>query len=241
MKISYIGHSGYVIEWKDCYMLFDYYEGELPKFDREKKLYIFVSHHHHDHYNPKIFELAKDLKRIEFIISDDVHVKEETDFQVREKISYVCAGQKYELYDQEDRALKIETLRSTDEGVAFLIEYQNRRIYYAGDLNLWLWMGETEEYNRNMSKRFYDEMEHLKGVKIDLAFAPLDPRQEEYYSLGMEALLETAKVEYLFPMHFWKKPEIIEQFRIEKSSCLKDTTMFQVAVPGQTWLIFENK
>ena len=43
----------------------------------------------------------------------------------------------------EHRGLVIRALPSTDEGVAFDIDYQGRRIYHAGDLNWWAWSGES--------------------------------------------------------------------------------------------------
>ena len=30
IKVTYIGHSGFWVEWPDCIWLFDYYEGKLP-------------------------------------------------------------------------------------------------------------------------------------------------------------------------------------------------------------------
>jgi hypothetical protein len=61
-----------------------------------------------------------------------------------------------------------------------------------------------------MRAMFQREMEHLKGIEIDYAFVPLDPRQEKFYDLGLDYLLHTAKVKYVFPMHFWEKAEIIK-------------------------------
>ena len=43
IKVTYIGHSGFWVEWPDCIWLFDYYEGKLPDVPPEKPLYIFVS------------------------------------------------------------------------------------------------------------------------------------------------------------------------------------------------------
>ncbi len=37
MKITYINHSGFLLETKDCYYIFDYYKGELPHLDKEKE------------------------------------------------------------------------------------------------------------------------------------------------------------------------------------------------------------
>ena len=38
MKITYINHSGFLIETKDCYYIFDYYKGELPQLDKKKEV-----------------------------------------------------------------------------------------------------------------------------------------------------------------------------------------------------------
>ncbi len=55
MKITYINHSGFLIETKDCYYIFDYYKGELPLLDKEKEVIVFCSHFHKDHFNPVNF------------------------------------------------------------------------------------------------------------------------------------------------------------------------------------------
>jgi L-ascorbate metabolism protein UlaG (beta-lactamase superfamily) len=54
MKITYIGHSGFFVEMEDACFLFDYYKGTIPETDGNKKMYVFVSHRHHDHYNEEI-------------------------------------------------------------------------------------------------------------------------------------------------------------------------------------------
>ena len=55
MKITYIGHRIFV-EMEDACFLFDYYK---ERFDRRKqKMYVFVSHRHHDHYNRGNFQAA---------------------------------------------------------------------------------------------------------------------------------------------------------------------------------------
>ena len=41
MKITYINHSGFLLETKDCYYIFDYYKGELPHLDKEKEVIVF--------------------------------------------------------------------------------------------------------------------------------------------------------------------------------------------------------
>lgn len=36
MKVTYINHSGFLVETKDCYYIFDYYKGDLPTLDKSK-------------------------------------------------------------------------------------------------------------------------------------------------------------------------------------------------------------
>ena len=37
MKITYLGHSGFLAETDDAYFLFDYYKGTMPELDGSKK------------------------------------------------------------------------------------------------------------------------------------------------------------------------------------------------------------
>ena len=47
MKVTYIGHSGFLLETEEINFLFDYSEGEIPILEKEKPLVVFVSHSHH--------------------------------------------------------------------------------------------------------------------------------------------------------------------------------------------------
>ena len=43
MTGTYIGHSGFSVELERCTLLFDYYQGAMPDFDPDKKLYVFAN------------------------------------------------------------------------------------------------------------------------------------------------------------------------------------------------------
>ena len=47
---------------------------------------------------------------------------------------------------------------------------------------------------------------------MDIAFTPLDPRQGNEYALGINYLLNTAKVKNVFPMHCWDDISIIDKY-----------------------------
>lgn len=243
MEITYLGHSGFLIEWESYYWLFDYYRGTIPDMDAGKELMVFVSHKHGDHYNPEIYKLYNSHPNIQYVLSSDINLKRENFIragitgEIMSRITVVNPSQKYELNDLQDKKIVLKTLKSTDCGVAFLLHYKGRTVYHAGDLNLWVWKEESKQYNNNMKARFDQEMSILKEVPIDIAFAPLDPRQGEWYYLGLEQLLNTARVRYVFPMHFWEQSSVIQQYKQERAMPANDTVIMDILQDGQKWNI----
>lgn len=225
MKITYIYHSCFVAEIEDCIFVFDYYKGHLPKFDPNKKLIFMVSHQHGDHFNPSIYEYAKIHPNVTYVLSSDV--KKSLSFAVR-----VGNGGKHTVFVDENekiylnvdnrgvltlsdypRGIKIETLKSTDEGVAFIIEYAGKSIYFAGDLHWWTWIGETAEDEIRREQEYKHELAKIKGRHFDAAFVVLDPRQEERYWWGFNEFMNSACADIVFPMHLWENYKLIEQFK----------------------------
>ena len=195
MKVTFIEHSGFMVEMEQNVLLFDYYQGEIPSFDGSKTLYVFASHSHADHYDPAIWKLKEQYKDIHYILSDDI--------KDNEGAVVMKAHEKKEV-----AGIEIETLRSNDMGVAFLVKVEGKTIYHAGDLNWWHWNGEPEEDNEYYKKTFQDEMKYLEGKKIDLAFMLLDPRQEDKYCWGMNYFLEHTDSKVVFPMHCFEHYKI---------------------------------
>ena len=74
MKVTYMGHSGFLLEMDRIYCMFDYYKGEFPKWDSGKKMAVFVSHAHYDHFGKAIFSLRKVFSEICFILSSDIRI-----------------------------------------------------------------------------------------------------------------------------------------------------------------------
>lgn len=241
MKITYIGHSGFLIEWETCYWLFDYFKGELPEFNLDKKIFVFSSHKHEDHFNPVILKLYEKYHNIEFVLSSDIKISKEKlnklgiAEEVFDRIVSVKPSNQYELYDESNNVISLKTLKSTDCGVAFLLQYQGKTIYHAGDLHLWVWPKATKQENSNMTAKFQKEMKELKDITIDIAFVPLDPRLEEYYYMGLENLLTTAKVRYVFPMHLWEKYSVIQQFKSERATVIDKVKLMDINQGGQKW------
>lgn len=137
----------------------------------------------------------------------------------------------------------VKTLRSTDEGVAFLVQAEEKTLYHAGDLNDWRWDGEEEDWNRQMAEKFRRYIEPLRGVRMDAAFVPLDPRQEEQYSLGLDYFLTLADyrnpregAEKIYPMHCWDDYGIIERWLSEHSDSPAADRIVRILGRGEAFI-----
>lgn len=208
MRVTYIHHSGFLVETDRFYYLFDYEKGVLPEMNGEKPIFVLSSHSHGDHHNPEVFSLLKErgMHGIRSVLSDDIEAPADMD------VLQVSPGKEYDLESQ----VKLTTFRSTDLGVAFLIEDQQQLVYHAGDLNDWVWEEETDSYNQEMTRNYREQInllaEKLDHREIDAAFVVLDPRQEKDYDRGMCFFLENIPVKKVYPMHYWENPSVIGTF-----------------------------
>lgn len=226
MDITYIYHSSFLVELQEYILLFDYYEGELPPFNPKKHLLVFVSHKHYDHYSPRIWELHKLHPHVSYIIDQEVEVKE------GKSLLQVCPNQVYDAY-----GIKISTFTSTDEGCAFLLEVEGKRIYHAGDLNWWHWEGEEEHINTWHKHAYLKEIEKLRRQTIDVGFIPLDPRQEVATTWGMQALLSICPIHHVFPMHFQKDINTMQMYLKDPSLQGYSSKIYTIQKEGEQFTI----
>ena len=209
MKVTYIHHSGFLVETEDCYYIFDYYRGELPKLDKSKEVIVFCSHFHQDHFNPRIFEILDDRgMTYQAVLAKDISKRK---YPPGVRVTTVYHDKTYVL----DNGTQVSTLLSNDSGVAFIVKTREGTIYHAGDLNDWYWEGEPEADNRQMVARYRAEMNKIKGIHFDIAFVPLDPRQESHYADGILYFLENVDCNAVFPMHYWAEPGVINRLIAE--------------------------
>ena len=227
MKITYLDHSGFAVEYKKYVLIFDWYKGKLPEFDSEKEIYVFSSHSHYDHFDRKIFELEDIYPNVRYVLSADI-----TEKPVPSKVWFVIADKEYRIGN-----LKVQTLHSTDAGVAFLVYVDDRIIYHAGDLNWWHWEEESEYYNEQMRMDYQKEIHKLKNIRIDVAFVPLDPRQEEQYYWGLDYFMKHTDTELVFPMHMWGKLDTVAKWRHQTKNEQWQRIVKDVEREGQQFVV----
>lgn len=216
MRVTFLDHSGFLAELSSAALLFDWWKGELPPLP-DKPLLVFASHRHPDHFDPKIFALDDGRRGIRFLLGKGIRLTDRNRARwsltdgTAEKCLILSGGERAEPLP----GVTVETLRSTDEGVAFLVTADGQTVFHAGDLNWWHWEGEDPGWNRNMEVDFKRYAEPLRGRRIGLAMLPLDPRLGEDGFRGPKYFLDLADIRRFLPMHQWGDFAFTERFLSE--------------------------
>lgn len=204
MRVTFLEHSGFLVETGSAALLFDWWKGELPAVAPGVPLCVFVSHWHEDHFSPRVFCLDDGAREVRFVLGHGIRLSERN--LERWGVSQGTAEKCRVLRGGERCALPwcgVEALSSTDEGVAFLVSVDGKTVFHAGDLNWWHWEGEDKAWNHNMAANFKRFAEPLRGRRIDLAMLPLDSRLGEAGFWGPKYFLELAEIRTFLPMHQW--------------------------------------
>ena len=205
MQVTFLAHSGFAVELEHVCLLFDWWKGELPPLPADKPLLIFASHRHEDHFNPAVFSLDDGSRPVRFLLGHDIRLTERNlaRWRVPAETAEKCLSLGGNDCTQPLPGIAVETLPSTDEGVAFVVTAEGRTIYHAGDLHWWHWEGEDKTWNRNMEVNFKRYLAPLEGRTLDLAMVPLDPRLEGAADWGLTYFLEHTDPRRVLPMHQW--------------------------------------
>ncbi len=240
-KISYLNHSGFIVETADFVAVFDLFTdpaGILSSYTNcGKPTVFFVSHSHFDHWNNGILSFTNTSPSL-FILDSSCRA-DSVDLAVSEfggRVIYVDA------YDDLGADLldipglrSVKTFGSTDEGVSFLLDTSAGRIYHAGDLNDWDWQDEDspvveQAYRKELSLI----KDALAGDELYVAFVPVDKRLEETAFNGVMILLEYFLPRYLLPMHLNGGEDLPGKLRRKLRSELQydGTHIVSMTIPG---------
>ncbi|MBQ8507523.1 MAG: MBL fold metallo-hydrolase [Clostridia bacterium] len=213
MRVKFICHSGFFIEGEKNCLLFDYWKGDLPPVPAGKKLWIFASHHHPDHYDAAIYQYGEKNPNTRYILGADITLNSANrqKMGVTDEIFARCTRVHKNDVIEED-GVTIRAIKSSDMGAAFHVTFEGKAIYHAGDHNLWIWH-ESELFDRNQIQKFYEEVEKLRGLPVDAAFLPLDPRLGDEYWRGFDAFARLFYPQHIFPMHMVDDYSMVQKMK----------------------------
>lgn len=196
--IWHLGHSGWAIKTANHFLIFDYAKHAanpipinaslasgyiIPWEIGGQQITVFVSHHHGDHYDPRIFEWYADIPNVEYVFG----------FQPRDiQVPYNYIGPRTEKTLGD---MKVTTIKSNDAGVGFLVEVDGLTILHPGD--------HANGY-MDMSGTYTAEIDALANKHIDLAFFAIlgcSLGTPESVQLGVHYAIEKLNPKVLFPMH----------------------------------------
>ena len=225
IAVEYLGGSGFLVSLGDIGMLFDASEhgGDsrlLP--DREKlaayrRLYVFVSHRHDDHFSESIYDLCG---------SEAIYI-------VGFDLPQPHRGVRMEPGEERGFGpVQVKAFGSTDEGVSFLVEMAGITLFHAGDLNLWHWRDESSITEIEAAESaFYACVAPIPKQAIDVAFFPVDPRQGSMYDAGAGYFIMTVKPKIMIPMHFQGRADVAVRFASVGST--PQTQVIAMTEPGE--------
>ena len=191
--VKYLGHSSWVVEIGNRILVFDYgviLRNDNATFDfekyKDKKVVLFFSHSHEDHYDRSFHRNSQNYNNVRSILG----------VSSNEYSNAVCI-RPHE--NTELDGVKVFTSYSTDLGVSFLIVMDTATIFFAGDNAAW---GNGDEAN----KTYYSEIDYIKslGYAIDIAFVPVctfNAKRTHDMTKGAIYAIDSLKPTVTFPMH----------------------------------------
>lgn len=246
MKLTYIFHSGFVLETEHSIMVFDYWMDPSGVMDSvlqgKKPMYVFSSHFHEDHFNRDIFKWRQQNEEVTYILSKDIFrhrraAKEEADV-------WLAKGSMW-----SDERITVKALGSTDSGVSWIVETEGKRIFHAGDLGNWyarflpeavpgqtIYSEEFDEYIDPIAheKQFLGELKDIRKVAdgFDIVMFPVDARIGNGYTLGGRQFIERFKVGLFVPMHFVASG-FESSWRMQEFTDAKDIPFWKISREGE--------
>ncbi len=220
LTLTYIYHDGFWLETAEAVVLFDYWkdpgdvvEAKLRTLEARhdnRPLYVLVSHHHKDHYNPDIFLLSS-RREVRYILSVDTarmarpYITPDTLYKglrraLPEQVTVLKHGQVY-----VDENICVRAYDSTDTGNSYVVTAGGRHVFHAGDLNAWVWKDEsTPQEIDDAIAAFSAVLERIKAdyPRLHMAMMPVDPRMGTEFWVGAAMLVSAITVDCFVPMHF---------------------------------------
>lgn len=217
-KLTYIYHDGFLLDTPKAAVVFDYWkdpESTYPRFLKElnphKPLYVLVTHHHKDHFNPEIFQWSHHFTDIHYILSRDTFRAARHFFTPEslykglkrvnpERVTVLTPGDVF-----SNDIISVRAFASTDLGNSYMVEVNGKRVFHAGDLNAWVWKDEsTQEEIAAAMAQYNKVLDTINAVtdSFDLTMFPVDPRLGTDFWVGAQVFMRRFDIGIFVPMHF---------------------------------------
>ncbi len=233
---TYLGHSGFLLELPEGTLIFDWRRSDLPPLREDRPIYVFISHLHKDHYQPRALDLVLRYPKVQVFLGYDYSDPKINDALdrlpkvIRDSVSCFVGEEKLV---SDDGRLVVSTLESTDMGVAFLAGIGGRTYFHAGDLFLLQtlsaaqygqWAAEVrrkapgspirsyEGYLAMQRAAFEKDTEPLRGKIVDYGMLPMDPRFPEAAYRTVKRYMDIADFRAWSPMHLWDQNDFADAF-----------------------------
>jgi L-ascorbate metabolism protein UlaG (beta-lactamase superfamily) len=194
--VRFLGHCGFAVETANHFLVFDYVEKMFeessggptsrsletgfidPTEIKGRKVRVFITHEHGDHFDPVIFEWEKTVPDIRYFFG----------WKASDEARYrYLVGPRAEWSGEELEVFTVNSHHSGVPEVAYLVKVDGLAVYFNGD-----YQGKFEE-----------DFPFLKGKtgRIDLAFVPPVWEEKWAYSRMNTELIRLFQPAALFPMH----------------------------------------
>jgi len=229
--ILHLAHSSNLMKIFNRVFIFDYAGPENlrmngsrksevldPESLRDEDVTVFSSHGHRDHFDPVILSWRHSIKKIRYVISNDIS-------GLPDFVSQISPGETQELRD-----LRVAAYHSTDRGVAFSLFLNNVHIYFAGDHALWSRTSESDDqrYVRLLKMQLRDT------PPIDIAFHVCDPRLSGKGAGGIYTFAREFQPEIMIPLHSFGVYKFNKKAHRELNRQKYGGFFWQIQSPGET-------
>ena len=197
--IWYLNHSGWAVKTQSHFLIFDYIEQGSKPADaalangwidphelKDEQIFVFISHEHADHFDPRILDFEKTHSHITYIFGWDA----------KNNPKYVILDQPRAQITLGD--MELFTINHAFDNIpeaAFLVRVDGLVIFHSGD------HGSTGAV---INPVFKDNIDYLaqKTQSVDVAFiSQFGSRSREEVNIGDLYTINTLRPTITFPMH----------------------------------------
>lgn len=233
-KVTYLENNGFIVTTDDVIMVFDDMRDPAHALkhtlnaNEGKPVVFFVSHHHHnEHLNKSIFELAQNRQRT-YVMANQYFPESVPDTVA---VAGMSSG---DVIEDLPGGLTVKAFESAGCGVSYLVTTKDgMTIYHAGEMIVDpKYDGRGDHKGKHpVSVDLIINRIAAEYPVIDIAFFPVDPETGEDYAKDAKYFLEKIQVKDFFPMHIhgdFKKACDFASYAPSTTSCHCEHT------PGQS-------